>query len=66
MKRVKVLVPFIDSATGVLHEAGTEAELSEATIERTKAISVNMVLVLGDTEEEAPKAPKKPRAKKAE
>ena len=59
MKRVKVLVPFIDSETGLLHEAGTEVELSEATIERVKAISVNMVLVLGDAE-----APKKPRTKK--
>lgn len=63
MKRVKVLVPFIDGVTGTLHEAGTEVELSEATIERVKAISVNMVLVLGDAEE---KAPRKPRAKKTE
>ena len=60
MKQVRVLVPFIDSETKTLYEAGREVELPEATIERVKAISVNMVLVLGDAE-----APKKPRAKKA-
>ena len=59
MKQVRVLVPFIDSETKTLYEAGREVELSEATIERVKAISVNMVLVLGDAE-----APKKPRTKK--
>jgi hypothetical protein len=59
MKQVRVLVPFIDSETKTLYEAGREVELPEATIERVKAISVNMVLVLGDAE-----APKKPRTKK--
>ena len=59
MKQVRVLVPFIDSETKTFYEAGREVELPEATIERVKAISVNMVLVLGDAE-----APKKPRTKK--
>ncbi len=63
MKQVRVLVPFIDSETKTFYEAGREVELPEATIERVKAISVNMVLVLGDAEE---KAPKKPRTKKTE
>ena len=58
MKRVKVLVPFIDGETGIQHKADTEAALSEETIDRALAINVNMLLVLGDAEE-----PKKTRKK---
>lgn len=56
MKLVKVLIPFKDGATGTILEAGKEVELSEETIERAKAINVNMLQVLGEA--------KKPRAKK--
>lgn len=61
MKRVKVLIPFYDKEAGVVRKVGEEVDLAEGTIESAKAINVNMLLVLGDSEE---KAPKKPRAKK--
>lgn len=61
MKLVKVLIPFVDSTTGILHETGAEVELSEATIERALAINVNMLVVIGDAK---PKA--KNKAKKVE
>ncbi len=61
MKLVKVLIPFVDSTTGILHETGAEVELSEATIERALAINVNMLVVIGDAK---PKA--KTKAKKVE
>lgn len=60
MKRVKVFIPFIDSETGKLHKAGDVVVLSDATVERTKAISVNMVLVLEDVPEE-PKETEEPK-----
>ena len=49
MKLVKVLIPFVDGATGKRLDAGAEAELSESTIEKALAINPNMVLVLGET-----------------
>ena len=61
MKRVRVLIPFKDGATGTVLEAGKEVELADETIAKAKAININMLLVLGEAEE---KAPKKPRAKK--
>ena len=61
MKLVKVLIPFIDSATGNVLDAGAEVELSESTIEKALAINPNMLLVLGDAK---PKT--RTKAKKAE
>lgn len=56
MKKVRVLVPFILGDTGELLKAGKEVDVTEEQLERIKAVSPNMVEVLGDA--------KKPRAKK--
>lgn len=64
MKRVKVLIPFMESATGTLHKAGTETNLSEETLEKLAKISPNMVLVMGEVEEPVEEPKKKARAKK--
>lgn len=58
MKKVRVLVPFILGDTGELLKAGKEVEVTEDQLARIKAVSPNMVEVLGDA--------KKPRTKKAE
>lgn len=58
MKKVRVLVPFILGDTGELLKAGKEVDVTEDQLARIKAISPNMVEVLGDA--------KKPRTKKAE
>ena len=58
MKRVKLLIPFILGDTGELLKEGKEVDLTEDQLARVKAISPNMVQVLGDA--------KKPRSKKAE
>jgi hypothetical protein len=56
MKRVRVLIPFILGDTGELLNAGKEVDLTDDQLARVKALSPNMVEVLGDA--------KKPRAKK--
>jgi len=56
MKRVRVLIPFILGDTGELWNAGKEDNLTDDQLARVKAISPNMVEVLGEA--------KKPRAKK--
>ena len=58
MKRCKVLIPFILGDTGELLKEGKEVELTDDQLARVKAVSPNMVLVLGEA--------KKPRAKKTE
>lgn len=58
MKKVRVLVPFILGDTGELLKAGKEVEVTEDQLARIKAVSPNMVEVLGDA--------KKPRTKKAD
>ena len=58
MKKCKVLVPFILGDTGELFKAGKEVELTDDQLARVKAVSPNMVEVLGEA--------KKPRTKKAE
>lgn len=56
MKKCRVLVPFILGDTGELLKAGKEVDLTDDQLARVKAISPNMVEVLGEA--------KKPRAKK--
>ena len=56
MKKVRVLVPFILGDTGELLKAGKEVEVTDDQLARIKAVSPNMVEVLGDA--------KKPRTKK--
>ena len=58
MKKCKVLIPFILGDTGELLKEGKEVELTDDQLARVKAVSPNMVLVLGEA--------KKPRAKKTE
>lgn len=48
MKLVKVHIPFTDKVTGKLHGVNEELELSEERIAEIKAISVNMIEVLGE------------------
>ena len=55
MKRVKVLIPFLDKVTGKDHNADDIIEVSEERLAEIKAVNVNMVLVLGDAEQPKPK-----------
>lgn len=57
MMKVKVLIPFIDKITGEYRAAGDIIEVSEERLAEIKAVSVNMVLVLGEVK-------KKTKAKK--
>ena len=68
MKRVKVLVPFTDRVTKELRKANDEIEMTEERIAEVRAVSVNMILVLGEAEETKEETPKKKstRKKKAE
>ncbi|MBE5880387.1 MAG: hypothetical protein E7288_10515 [Lachnospiraceae bacterium] len=60
MKLVKVHIPFTDKETGRLHGVNEEIELSEERIAEIKAISVNMIEVIGDVAEvEKPKRTRK-------
>lgn len=69
MKRVKVLIPFTDKVTGEKRKVDDIIDMTEERIAEVKAVSVNMILVVGEAEEaqEEPK-PKKTttRKKKAE
>lgn len=56
MKKVMVLIPFILRETGKLMKAGDTVELTEEQLVRVKALSPNIVKVLGDV--------KKPKTKK--
>lgn len=55
MKRVKVLIPFLDKVTGKDHNADDIIEVSDTRLAEIKAVNVNMVLVLGDAEQPKPK-----------
>ena len=57
MKRVKVLIPFLDKVTSEFRKADDIFEVSEERLAEIKAVNVNMVLVLDEAE-------KKPKAKK--
>lgn len=61
MKRVKVLIPFIDKVTGKKHGVDDIIEISDERLTEIKAVNVNMVLLLDEVEED-PKA-KKQKAK---
>lgn len=48
MKRVKVLVPFTDKATGEVHKKDAEITLNDDRIADVKAFDVNLIEVLGE------------------
>lgn len=58
MKQVKVLIPFTDKVTGVVHKVNDEIELSDERIADIKAVNVNMLEIIGEV--------KKPKKKKTE
>ena len=60
MMKVKVLIPFIDKVTGKLCNVDDIIEVSNERLAEIRAVSINMVLVLGEAEEKP-----KPKAKKA-
>ncbi len=62
MKLVKVLVPFTDKVTGKAYNVNDDIELTDERIAEIKAVSVNMIMVLGEAKK--PKAEAKPKAKK--
>lgn len=52
MKRVRVEIPFHMIATNTTHVPGDIIEVSEEQLAKIRAISINMVSVLGNVEEE--------------
>lgn len=64
MKRVKVEIPFHMIATDTDHVPGDVIEVSEEQLARIRAVNVNMVSVLADVEETAPKPVQKRKPKK--
>ena len=50
---VRVLVPFHRKETDTVQVIGDEIEVSEEELARIRAVNVNMVLLLGETEAEA-------------
>ena len=63
MKRVKVLIPFLDKVTGESRKADDIFEVSDERLAEIRKVNVNMVTVLGEVEEEPIEEPK-PKAKK--
>lgn len=53
MMKVKVLIPFTDKITGKHYAADDIIEVSEERLAEIKAVSVNMVLVLGEVKKKA-------------
>lgn len=51
MKRVQVYIPFHRKETGEDCKPGDEIVVSEEELARIRAVSVNMVAVLGEAEE---------------
>ena len=51
MKKVKVLIPFIDKENGNVYVKGDEIEVSEGRLAEITSVNVNMVLVIGETDE---------------
>ena len=60
MKRCEVLIPLHLKATDTFYVPGDIIEVSDAQLAKIRAISVNMVTVLGEVEE---KPKRKPKAK---
>lgn len=66
MKRVMVLIPFTDKLTNETREKNDVLVMTDERIAEVRAVSVNMLLVLGEAEdpEEVPAEPKKKSARK--
>ena len=64
MMRCEVLIPFHLKATNTNHVPGDIIVVSDAQLAKIRAVSVNMVSVLGEVEEKEETKPKrKPKAK---
>lgn len=55
MKKVQVLIPFIDKETGNVYVKGDEIEVSDKRLAEITSVNVNMVLVIGEVDEPKPK-----------
>lgn len=64
MKRVRVLIPFTDRVTKELRKVNDELDMTEERIAEVRAVSVNMISVLGEAEEKPKKSTR--NKKKAE
>ena len=69
MKRVKVLIPFHSKATGKDQIPDDIIEVTDEQLAAIKAVNVNMVLMLGEveddsTKDDSTKKQPKPKAKK--
>lgn len=60
MKRCEVLIPFHMIATNTDHVPGDIIEVSEEQLAKIQAVNVNMVLVLGEPEQEEPAQEEEP------
>jgi len=54
MKRVKVLIPFMDKEAKKLHKVNDVFEITEERLAEVRTVNVNMVEVLGEVTEEVP------------
>ena len=64
MKKCRVYQQFRDMKTGIIYEAGIEADVSDDLVERVQSVlGGNVLKVIGEAAEAAPV--KKPRTKKA-
>ena len=64
MKRVEVLMPFINKDNNKLQKVGDIIEVSEEKLANIRAINVNMVLVLDDVETSTLDTPEVRKVKK--
>ena len=51
MKICKVIIPFIDKATGEFHKENDEILLSDERIAEIRTVNTNMVYVIGEAPE---------------
>ena len=65
MKRVKVEIPFHMNATGKDHVPGDVIDVDIETLDRIRAVNVNMVSVLSDVDHSELPDAEQPKKKKA-
>lgn len=58
MKRVKVLIPFIDKYTGKDYDVDDVIEVSDERLAEIQSVNINMVLVLGEVKPKKKVTPK--------
>ncbi len=59
MKKVEVLIPFIDKETGNVYVKGDVLEVSDERLAEITSVNVNMVLVIGEVDAKPKKTTKK-------